>query len=61
MAVADVYDALTSRRVYKAAIRHDQAIAIIMEGSSKHFDPDVVDAFAEIVNEFKEIADRYAD
>jgi HD-GYP domain-containing protein (c-di-GMP phosphodiesterase class II) len=61
MAVADVYDALTSHRVYKDAMRHDQAIAIIIEGRSKHFDPVVVDAFAEIVDEFKEIADRYKD
>jgi HD-GYP domain-containing protein (c-di-GMP phosphodiesterase class II) len=61
MAVADVYDALTSRRVYKDAIGHDQAIAIIVEGRSGHFDPDVVDAFAEITGEFEEIAGRYAD
>jgi HD-GYP domain-containing protein (c-di-GMP phosphodiesterase class II) len=61
MAVADVYDALTSHRVYKDAIPHDQAIAIIMEGRSRHFDPDVVDAFAAITGEFKNIADRYAD
>jgi HD-GYP domain-containing protein (c-di-GMP phosphodiesterase class II) len=61
MAVADVYDALTSRRVYKDAIPHDQAIAIIMEGSGRHFDPDVVDAFAELTGEFRDIAGRYAD
>jgi len=47
MAVADAYDALTSRRIYKAAMRHDQAIAIILEGRSRYFDPDVVDAFAK--------------
>jgi HD-GYP domain-containing protein (c-di-GMP phosphodiesterase class II) len=61
MAVADVYDALTSRRVYKDAMGHDEAIAIIMEGRAKHFDPDVVDAFAAITGEFRDIADRYAD
>ena len=61
MAVADVYDALTSRRVYKDAMGHDEAIAIIMEGRGKHFDPDVVDAFATITGEFRDIADRYAD
>ena len=61
MAVADVYDALTSRRVYKDAMGHDEAIAIIMKGRGKHFDPDVVDAFATITDEFRDIADRYAD
>lgn len=61
MAVADVYDALTSRRVYKDAMGHDEAIAIIMEGKGKHFDPDVVDAFAAITGEFRDIAGRYAD
>jgi HD-GYP domain-containing protein (c-di-GMP phosphodiesterase class II) len=61
MAVADVYDALTSHRVYKDAMGHDQAIAIIIEGSGRHFDPDVVDAFAEITHEFKDIAARYSD
>jgi hypothetical protein len=61
MAVADVYDALTSRRVYKDAMGHDQAITIIMEGRGSHFDPDVVDAFAEITDEFRDIAGRYSD
>jgi len=61
MAVADVYDALTTRRVYKDAMGHDQAVAIILEGKGSHFDPDVVDAFAEITDEFRDIAGRYAD
>ena len=61
MAVADVYDALTSRRVYKASMSHEQAIAIILEGRRKHFDPDVVDAFSLITDQFKAVADRYAD
>lgn len=61
MAVADVYDALTSRRVYKEAIAHDEAIAIIMEGRGRHFDPDIVDAFAKITDEFRDIAGRYSD
>ena len=59
--MADVYDALISRRVYKDAMGHDEAIAIIMKGRGKHFDPDVVDAFATITGEFRDIADRYAD
>lgn len=61
MAVADVYDALTTQRAYKDAMSHDEAITTIMEGRGAHFDPDVVDAFAEITGEFKNIADRYAD
>lgn len=60
MAVADVYDALTSHRVYREAMRHDQAVAIIIEGRSRHFDPDVVDAFAEITEQFENIADCYS-
>ena len=61
MAVADVYDALTSHRVYKDAIGHDEAIVIILEGRGTHFDPDAVDAFAGITDQFQEIAGRYAD
>lgn len=61
MAVADVYDALTTRRVYKDAIPHDTAVAIIIEGAGRHFDPDVVVAFAAIADEFEVIASRYSD
>ena len=61
MAVADVYDALTSRRVYKEAMHHEEAVAIVIEGRNQHFDPDIVDAFAAITDEFKDIASRYAD
>ncbi len=61
MAVADVYDALVSRRVYKPAYSHDQAVTIIREGSGSHFDPMVVDAFLEIEDEFERIALRFAD
>jgi putative two-component system response regulator len=53
MAVADVYDALISRRVYKEA-RHAM-------GRAHHFDPDVLDAFEEIQEEFRAIAERFAD
>ena len=61
MALADVYDALTTRRVYKAAIPHEAAVAVIMNGSGTHFDPDVVRAFADIVDEFRLIAGCYSD
>lgn len=47
VALADVYDALTSRRVYKDAMAHDEARRIILEGRGTQFDPDVVDAFVE--------------
>ena len=61
MALADVYDALISRRVYKEALTHAEAIAIINGGRGKHFDPDVVDAFVAINAAFAEIARRFAD
>ena len=61
MAVADVYDALISRRVYKPPFPHEKAVAIITEGRGKHFDPDLVDAFLLIQDEFRAIAARYAD
>jgi putative two-component system response regulator len=61
MAVADVYDALISRRVYKPPFPHDKAVEIIREGRGKHFDPDVVDAFLAIHEACRAIAERYAD
>jgi putative two-component system response regulator len=61
MAVADVYDALISRRVYKPAFPHERAVELIAEGRGKHFDPDVTDAFMEIREEFRTIAKRFAD
>jgi putative two-component system response regulator len=61
MAVADVYDAMRSRRVYKPALPHDQATTFIIEGKGSHFDPDVIDAFAVVADQFSEIADRYMD
>ena len=61
MAVADVYDALISRRVYKEGMPHEKAVAIIVEGRGTHFDPDMVDAFLQLQDEFRAIAVRYAD
>jgi putative two-component system response regulator len=61
MAVADVYDALTSERVYKTRFSHEKAVHIIVEGKSKHFDPDIVEAFVEITEEFEKIASAYLD
>ena len=61
MAVADVYDALISRRVYKPAFSHEKARDILLQGRGVHFDPDVVDAFACIESDFQAIALAYAD
>ncbi|MEI7839670.1 MAG: two-component system response regulator [Methylococcaceae bacterium] len=61
MAVADVYDALISRRVYKLGMSHEKAVQIIKEGRGTHFDPDMVDAFIYLQHEFRIIAARFAD
>ncbi|WP_374334408.1 HD-GYP domain-containing protein [Leeia sp.] len=61
MAVADVYDALISRRVYKPPFPHEEAVRILREGRARHFDPDILDAFLQIEAEFREIAERYRD
>ena len=55
VALADVYDALTSARVYKAAMSHQEARRIIADGRGKHFDPVVVDAFEAIHTEFERV------
>jgi len=60
MAAADAYDAIISPRLYKPAIPHDEAIDLIRERRGTYFDPDVVDAFLEIRDEFRDIAVRYA-
>ncbi|MDP1524829.1 MAG: response regulator [Rhodocyclaceae bacterium] len=61
MAVADVFDALITRRVYKPAFPIDKAAAIVREGKGRHFDPSIVDAFDACFDQFVEIAHRYAD
>ena len=61
MAVADVYDALISRRVYKEGMPHEKAVQIINEGSGTHFDPDIVIAFNDSADAFRDIARRFAD
>lgn len=58
MALADVYDALISKRVYKEGMPHEKAAEIIVSGRGSQFDPDVVDAFEDAQEEFKEIASR---
>jgi putative two-component system response regulator len=61
MAVADVYDALVSRRVYKSPMLHDDAVKIMLEGRAQHFDPDMIDAFIACQEQFKMIGEKYAD
>ncbi|MGL5288881.1 MAG: HD-GYP domain-containing protein, partial [Aeromonas sp.] len=61
MAVADVYDALISERVYKRAFSHEEAKAIIIKGRGTHFDPALVDAFIACEARFIEIAAHIQD
>ncbi|MER2545403.1 MAG: HD domain-containing phosphohydrolase, partial [Candidatus Accumulibacter phosphatis] len=61
MALADVFDALITQRVYKRAFSLEKALLIIHEGRATHFDPDVVNAFFARQEEFIHIAARHAD
>ena len=61
MALADVYDALISPRVYKRAMTQEQATQIIIAGRGSHFDPDVVDAFLILKDAFRLVAERFKD
>jgi putative two-component system response regulator len=60
-AIADVFDALTSKRPYKEPFSLDKSFSIIREERGRHFDPDVVDAFLTIENGIVSIKDRYKD
>ncbi len=61
VALADVYDALTTKRVYKPAYSHATARQIVLEGSGKHFDPAAVDAFVEQESRFLAVGQQLAD
>lgn len=61
MAVADVYDALVSRRPYKEPFSHDVAVGEIKKGSGTQFDPDVVEAFIEIESALPSIYEKFKD
>lgn len=61
MALADVYDALISKRVYKKAFSHAEARDLLLEGRSSHFDPDVLDAFLACEQRFISIAEEFSD
>jgi len=57
--VADFYDALVTRRVYKSPFPHKESVDIIKNGYANHFDPDIVNAFIEIEKELNEIAKKF--
>ncbi|MBR4169541.1 MAG: HD domain-containing protein [Lachnospiraceae bacterium] len=59
MAVADVFDALSSKRVYKDAMPFEKAMSIIEEGSGTHFDPKCVEVFLESQKEVKTVLKKY--
>ncbi|MBQ7077303.1 MAG: HD domain-containing protein [Lachnospiraceae bacterium] len=61
MAVADVFDALTSKRVYKDAMPMDKAFEIIENDSGKQFDPKCVEVFKESLAEVKEVLCKYQE
>jgi len=61
MALADVYDALISRRVYKSPFTHTKAVSIIEEGKGSHFDPVLTDCFLKIQESFRQIALKYVE
>ena len=60
-AIADVFDALTSKRPYKEPFSLEKAFSIIKEGRGSHFDPQVVDAFLAVEDEILSIKDKYKD
>ncbi len=61
VALADVYDALTSKRVYKQAFAHEVARSMILEESGKHFDPDCINAFIENEDKFLAVRETFAE
>jgi putative two-component system response regulator len=61
VALADAYDAITSRRPYKTARSHEVAAGILFEGSGRHFDPQIVDAFRAVVTEFENIQLKFKE
>jgi putative two-component system response regulator len=61
MALADVFDALMSKRHYKSAFSLADTVDIIRQGRGRHFDPDIVDAFLALQARFVDIARRFTD
>ena len=61
VAVADVYDALTSRRAYKEPFDHARAYSILTDGAGTHFDPQIIEVFQEVSLQFNTIRERLGD
>jgi putative two-component system response regulator len=61
VAVADVFDALTNDRVYRPAFSIDEAVAMMVRGRAKHFDPDLLDAFLESIDVVVDLRERHKD
>ena len=61
VAIADVYDALVSKRTYKDAFSHEKSIEIIRAEAGKQFDPEMVEVLLTIQSQFKQVSDRYRD
>ena len=61
MAMADVYDALTSERVYKKAFSHEEAKTIIVNSAGSHFDPILVETFALVEDKFNQLREELRD
>jgi putative two-component system response regulator len=61
VALADVYDALISNKIYRQGMSYEDAVGVIFSERGQHFDPDMVDAFMELTVEFEDVAKRFAD
>jgi len=61
MAVADVFDALVSKRPYKDGMPIEKAMGIIVEEAGTHFDPEVVEAMLRVKVKIREVAEKYSD
>ncbi len=61
VSIADVYDALASRRIYKDAYPHEKCVELIQQESGKQFDPQLVEVFLTIQEQFREVAVRFAE
>ncbi|NLN46793.1 MAG: two-component system response regulator, partial [Clostridiaceae bacterium] len=61
MAIADAYDAITSKRVYKDARPHEDALEILRKDAGTHFDPILVQAFLRVEQDVRAVAELYRD
>ena len=61
MAIADVYDALSTKRVYKDAFPQEKCVQIIKEGRGTQFDPYIVDAFLRVADKFDDVRQMFCD